>query len=816
MRIFSILLTALFLALASSAAVSPAWAQETGANAPDYSEWETVAKRAEQAVEAAKASDSALTTLRAQIVEWRSQFQTQLSTNDSRLATLREQVAALGAPPADDAAAEAPEIASRRTELNEQLERLTTPRRTAEEAFSRANGIISEIDAILRTRQADELLNRGPTPLNPALWGDALSLLGQSVHAVWSGTYQAWSTPSRRGEARDNLPLVLVLVVLAVVLLARSRSWSEQLAVHIARRESQNNSGFAGFVVSLGQIFFPLLGVYALILALGATQLYGPRGELILRLLPAVGICIFFARWIGSRMFPASEAVNSPLGLPEINRTEGRFYSMLLGFVLAANLLVLSMTRFDRFPVESQNVLSFPLIVLASILTFRVGQLLRNHDATRGGSSLTEENAYRNSLVSLLGRAAKLVAIFAPLLAAAGYVTGAERLIYPAILSLALFATIALLQEAVNDAYAFFSKTPTGNEGLMPTLIGFFLLLASLPLFALIWGARVTDLTELWARARAGVAFGDMTLSPSTLLTLTVVFFIGLFLTRMLQGTLKTSVLPKTKIDPGGQVAMVSGVGYIGIFLAALVAITSAGIDLSSLAFIAGALSLGIGFGLQNIVSNFVSGIILLIERPISEGDWIEVGGQQGYVRDISVRSTRIETFDRTDVIVPNADLVSGTVTNYTRGNTVGRLILKVGVAYGTDTMRVDGILRAIAKDHPMVLENPAPNVVFMGFGADSLDFEIRAILRDVNWLLSVRNDMNHQIAAKFAEEKIEIPFAQRDIWLRNPEVLQGARTASGSTHVATAAEPVPKGQPDEAVADVDSDADTPDAPDRA
>jgi len=270
-----------------------------------------------------------------------------------------------------------------------------------------------------------------------------------------------------------------------------------------------------------------------------------------------------------------------------------------------------------------------------------------------------------------------------------------------------------------------------------------------------------------------GFQVAGVTIVPTQLLWAILIFALLLTLTGWLKGRLNKKWLLKTRMEPSARDALVTSFGYVGVAIAVMVALSFAGINFASLAIIAGALSVGIGFGLQNIVNNFVSGIIMLVERPVRNGDWIVVGNTEGYVQRISIRTTTIRTFDRADVIVPNSDLISGQVTNWTLGNTWGRIKIPIGVGYGSDVETVINTLVEIASNNADVIKGnpqlPDPYALFLAFGDSSLDFELRAIIRDINRRRHVTSDINRAINAAFNKLGIEIPFPQRDLNFRGP-----------------------------------------------
>lgn len=723
------------------------------AGAPDYKAWEGIAERSERTLASPDTGQATLDFLRAQLVDWRAAFLSQQNANSARIATLRKQIDSLGPAPAEGET-EAPEIAQRRQTLTETLVRLQAPRIAAEEAYNRADGLIGEIDRTLRERQADQLLELYPSPLNPANWPTAALSMRDLALSVWTETAARWKGTGKK-SLLDNLPAIVVLTVVGAMLMWRGKGLLDQLIARFLRPVSMRGRRVVAFLRSVLRVLIPAFGLVLLASAPLLSGVLGPILTNLVEAIPLAGLTIFGALWLGSLVFGGDEVRTGQFTLPEDRRGEGRFLAVALGTVVAAeelrSLLQSSIPRNDA----AISVLSFPFLVTAAVLLLRLGQLLYRHAQPAGG---TLDAAASGRFVGLIGRGVMVLGVLGTALGAVGYVSAASALVYSAALSIGLIAFLIVLQRLVADLYGLITGSDAADQdGLVPVLIGFAMVLLSLPVFAMIWGARADDLTELWQRFLEGFQLGATRVSPTDFMVFVVVFAIGYAVTRAVQGALRGSVLPRTNLDPGGQTAVVSGVGYVGIFFAALIAINSAGIDLSGLAIVAGALSVGIGFGLQNIVSNFISGIILLVERPVSEGDWIEVGTVQGIVKSISVRSTRIQTFDRSDVIVPNADLVTGRVTNWTRFNLTGRLIVPVLVVHNSDTRKVERILREIAEAQPLVVLNPPPVIALMGFTLDGIQFEMRMILRDVNFSVTVRSEVNHQIVQRFAAEGVEM-----------------------------------------------------------
>lgn len=373
------------------------------------------------------------------------------------------------------------------------------------------------------------------------------------------------------------------------------------------------------------------------------------------------------------------------------------------------------------------------------------------------------------------------------LLGILGYLTLALQLVYASfVLATILFFMTALIR-GCEKLYRHLYQNPSAHQSILTyfgyrsgqTFTEFLMLKIAIQLIALLTGLfltfkatgfSTTTIELAYDQVTNGIHIGNMTLYPTRILLGVVVFCLLYLVFRAI--STKISGRQQFEEEEETQVAVASLLTYIGFSIAFLVGSLIAGFDFTGLAIIAGALSVGIGLGLQSIVNNFVSGLIILIEKPIKPGDRISIGGVEGVVKKIRVRSTQIMTSAREDIIIPNSDLITQRVVNFMLSDKYCRLTFDIHVAYGTDTYFVRDTLLEIANQHHEVIktERHKPTALLADFGENALVFQLTCLIKDVTKKSVVRSDIHFEIERIFRERHIEMPFVQREIYLRTDE----------------------------------------------
>ena len=264
------------------------------------------------------------------------------------------------------------------------------------------------------------------------------------------------------------------------------------------------------------------------------------------------------------------------------------------------------------------------------------------------------------------------------------------------------------------------------------------------------------------------ISFGEIEITPAILLTATLIILIAYGISRLLQRMLRRGVFERIRLNEGSQSAICRLLHIITMCIGVFIAIEYTGINLTTLAAVSAVLLVGIGLGLQTITHNFISGLIMLFERPVQEGDFVEVGGVQGSVQAVNAYSTKVETLDHVTIIVPNSKFLSENVTNWSFQESKVRIHVSVGVSYGADVELVAETLLEVGRAHPEVLSDPEPQIQFLSFGESSLNFDLLVWIVDPTRQYFVISDLNFAVVQAFRERDIEIPFPQRDLHVRS------------------------------------------------
>lgn len=714
-------------------------------------------------VEGLRSSD--LDDLRTRLEPLRRETQQQLDQLAPRLKSAKAQLDEVGKAPAEGAPAEDPATTAAREQLTAQHAAIDAAVKQYVALASRAESLSDQIATRRRTLFANQILERSASVLDPALWAGAATAVTQEARALRFLAHDWLGYASQRYGTGALLALgagaaLIFGLILGGGQIVRSRLRCEP-PVDGAPFPRFRAAREAVKIAVLDALIWPA-AVIGTVIFLTGFELVPER---VAEMFHAVSIAVVIYA-TGHAMARAVIAPAEPWRrLPSISDRAAvisfRYYHWtVLALSIAAFLNTMHRALFS--PVVLTVATSAVMALLIGGFVARslivLARAAEEEDAGQEPSGLMRLLQPLRLFIWLV-----LAAIVVAL--AAGYVSLAAFVAARIVLATTMVGAIYILNALIDAFFASLNKdTPQARIvsktlGLKPNrleLIG--LLVAALLKLCLLftgiflvvgsWNSTA-DVIDTLLRASFAMRIGNTTVTLWSLLYSVLLLLFGVFLARSFQRWIGNTILPRTDLEPSLQTSISTVVGYVGTIVALAIAMSEVGLNLENVALVAGALSVGIGFGLQSIVSNFVSGLILLAERPIRVGDTINVKGEEGYVRRISVRATEIETFERSTVIVPNSDLITGMVKNFTHSNTTGRVIVVVNTTYDADMDAVRDILVAAACDHPQVIQSPPPRVFLTKFAEGGLQFELRCVVANVDYALTVKSDLHFSILTR-------------------------------------------------------------------
>lgn len=757
-------------------------------------------------VEAAKDDDAALVEIRLELTDIASAVLQSGLAFRPRVAEINGRLEQLGPVPADGQPAEPDIVTGERTALIAEKAEINAVLGIAEGLSVRVDNLVERIGVLRRDLFARQLTQR--YPFDYALIGEVADAF-QSESGKLSRTVGAWLRFVVQFKLNSLLPAAFFALLAAVPLISGRRLFGKLIHADPAIEAPTYLNRLA---VAFWSTLIPSAAVAAFLTATYVcfdfyNVLRGDIGEMMLALFYVLAVLFFVTRL-------ARAALSPNLPSWRLVRVESGAAHWLFWLIAAAA----AVNGVDYLLSAVYDLLGSPLSLTVAesmlagvimgilVVLFGLARPFRNQDGTPRG--------WPRSLRYLVIALGVLTALSALL----GYVGFAKFMSQQIVITGAILATmyIGILTAGAASEEGQFKNAPAGRAlqrrfgldetaldqvGLVASVVLYLIVvLLGVPLILLQWGFQWGDIRAWAYSAATGVKIGSVTISLIGIVTGLVVFVGGYFLTRWFGNWLDGSVMARGRVDAGVRNSIRTAVGYAGILIAALVGVSAAGLDLSNFALVAGGLSLGLGFGLQNIVSNFVSGLILLAERPFKVGDWVVAGDNSGMVKKISVRATEIETFQRQTMIVPNSVFINSAVGNWTHRNKLGRVDLKVNVAYGTDARYAAEVLDGIMRNHPLVLRNPEPMVVFTNFGPAALEFELRFFMADIFNSVVVQNDIRFAILETFHRERIEIPSSPRAVDPRYAAPASESAAPEGGS--AAQAEDAEAGAPESAARD--------------